>query len=150
MGMIATTIYGCSVGIAAWFATNYWGRPLLRFWDLRLEAHEAMFRYANVSSERPASLVHAEEGRTHLRQLGAKVDALRTALPAPIGWYLRIRHYDLRSAAQGLTGLSNCLGTHDSNTVWFRVQAERALGFPIDQTEQEQVERRKRLDGVPF
>jgi hypothetical protein len=29
--------------IITWFGTNYFGRNLLRFWDLRLEAHKAIF-----------------------------------------------------------------------------------------------------------
>jgi len=138
------------LAIAAWFATNYLGRPLLKFIDLRSEAHETIFRYANILSERPASLAHAEDGRAQLRQLGAKIDALRVVLPPPIGWCLSICRYDLRTAAEGLTGLSNSLGTHDSDTVWFRVQAQRALRLPIDPNEQKRVEVRKRLDGVPF
>jgi len=77
MGPIASSALGFVGGIAGWFATNYWGRTLLRFWDLRLEAHETMFIYANVSADHPGSLARAEDGSVRLRQLGAKTDAIR-------------------------------------------------------------------------
>jgi hypothetical protein len=132
---IASTITGLVGGFFAWFATNYWGRSLLRFWDLRLEAHETMFLYANVSAERP-SPARAESGSVHLRQLGAKIDALRAALPGPLSWYLRRRHYDLHQAALGLVGLSNSLGARDGDAMRFRVQAQRGLRLPTDPAEQ--------------
>lgn len=87
----------------------------------------------------------------HLRQLGAKIDALRVALPAPLNWYLHhIRKYDLHSASLGLTGLSNSLGARDNDTVRFRVQAQRGLRLPIDPEEREQIEREQRLEGITF
>lgn len=150
MAMIASTALGVIGGIAAWFATNYWGRTLSRFWDLRLEAHETIFFYANISADNHTSSANANDGRVRLRKLGAKIDALRAVLPALLRWYLRVRHYDLHSAALGLTGLSNSLGTRDSHAVRFRVQAQRALRLPIDPTEQERVEREERLEGVSF
>jgi hypothetical protein len=150
MGIIASTAFGLIGGIASWFAVNYWGRTLSRFWDLRLEAHETVFFYADIFADHQASSANANDGRVRLRKLGAKIDALRAVLPAPLRWYLRVRHYDLHSAALGLTGLSNSLGASDSDTVRFRVQAQRALCLPIDPTEQERVEREKRLDGVSF
>ncbi len=148
MEPIASSAFGFVGGIVAWFATNYWGRALLRFWDLRHEAHKTMFIYANVSADHPGSFARAGEGSDRLRQLGAKIDAIRAILPTPLRWYLHMRKYDLRMAASGLAGLSNSLGARDSDAVWFRVQAQRGLRLPIDPTEQEQVERKKRLEGV--
>jgi hypothetical protein len=147
MEPLVSSALGVAGGIVAWFATNYWGRTLLKFWDLRLEAHETMFFYANVLADRPAG---AQEGRVHLRQLGAKIEGITAVLPTPIHWYLRIRNYDLHSAARGLTGLSNFLGGDDSAAVRFRVQAQRGLGLPIDPKEREQVDRAERLDGIPL
>src|SRR5260370_39191791 len=134
MGPIASSALGFVGGIVGWFATNYWGRTLLRFWDLRLEAHATM-------------LARAEEGSVRLRQLGAKIDAIRAVLPTPLCWYLHIRKYDLHLSALGLTGLSN---SRDSDAVRFRVQAQRGLRLPIDPRERDQVEREERLDGVPI
>jgi hypothetical protein len=150
LGFVGSSALGVAGGIVAWFATNYWGRTLLKFWDLRLEAHETMFFYANVSADRPATLARAEEGRVHLRQLGAKIEGITTVLPTPIYWYLHIRNYDLHLAARGLTGLSNSLGGDDSGTVRFRVQAQRGLCLPVDPIEREQVDRKERLDDIPL
>jgi len=148
MELIASSALGFAGGIVGWFATNYWGRTLLRFWDLRLEAHETMFIYANVFVDHPGSLARAEDGSVRLRQLGAKIDALRVVLTGPLYLYLHMRNYDLRSAALGLTGLSNSLGARDGDAVRFRLQAQRALRLPIDLTERDQVELENRLDGV--
>jgi hypothetical protein len=148
MGLVASSALGFVGGLLGWFATNYFGRTLLRFWDLRLEAHETMFLYADVSADRPASLARAEDGSARLRQLGAKIDALRVALPRPLCLFLHMRNYNLRSAALGLIGLSNSLGARDTDAVGFRVQAQRALRLPIDPTERDQVELENRLDGV--
>jgi hypothetical protein len=147
MGPILSSVLGFVGGIFAWFATNYWGRILLRFWDLRLEAHETMYLYANV---RPVDLTRLQEGSTDLRKLGAKIDGLRAVLPSALSWYLRVRRYDLRLAAQGLTGLSNSLGANDEEMVRFRVQAQRNLRLPVASEEREKVEREQRLDGVPL
>jgi hypothetical protein len=125
MGSILPSVLGFVGGILAWFGVNYWGRSLLRFWDLRLEAHETMYLYANVYANRPADLARAQEGSAHLRKLGAKIDGLRAVLPPPLPWYLRVRGYDLHSAAEGLTGLSNSLGVNDGDMVRFRVQAQK-------------------------
>jgi hypothetical protein len=145
MGPILSSVLGFVGGIFAWFATNYWGRTLLRFWDLRLEAHETMYLYANV---RPVDLTRLQEGSAHLRKLGAKIDGLGVVLPSALSWYLRVRRYDLRLAAQGLTGLSNSLGASDE--VRFRVQVQRNLRLPVASEEREKVEREQRLDGVPL
>ncbi|MGC1861057.1 MAG: hypothetical protein WA733_08015 [Methylocystis sp.] len=146
--MIESTVFGFIGGVVSWFAINYWGRTLSRFWDLRLEAHETIFFYSNISADHQASSANANDGRVQLRKLGAKIDALRAVLPAPLRWCLRACHYDLRSAAQGLTGLSNSLGARESDVIRFRVQAQRALCLPIDPIEQERVDREKRLENV--
>ncbi|SRR6266852_5104553 len=132
MGPILSSVLGFVGGIIAWFATNYWGRSLLRFWDVRLEAHETMYLYANVYADRPADLARAQEGSANFRKLGAKIDGLRAILPPLLSWYLRVRGYDLRLAAQGLTGLSNSLGVKDGDMVRFRVQAQKNLCLPTD------------------
>jgi hypothetical protein len=147
---IFSSALGFVGGMIAWFATNYWGRSLLRFWDLRLEAHETIYLYANVRADRPSDLARAQEASNHFRKLGAKIDGLRTVLPAPLSWYLRARRYHLQLAAEGLTGLSNWLGVDDDKTSQFRVLAQKNLRLPIDPEERESVEREQRLSDVPI
>jgi hypothetical protein len=150
LGFVGSTVLGFVGGVVAWFATNYWGRPLLRFSDLRLEAHEAMFFYADISADCPASLPRAGEGRLRFRALSAKIDGLRAVLPAPVSWYLHKRSYHLHQGALGLIGLSNALGADDRKATHSRVQAQRALCLPVDPQDQEQVDREQRLKNVPI
>ena len=148
MQQLMSTVLGFVGGVVAWFATNYWGRGLLQFWGLRLEAHEAMFLYANVRADHPASLARAGEGSLRFRTLGAKIDGLKGILPVPFSWYLQMRSYDLHEGALGLIGLSNALGADDNSATRSRVQAQRALRLPVDPQEQEQVNREQRLKDV--
>jgi hypothetical protein len=113
--------------IITWFGTNYYGRNLLRFWDLRLEAHKALF----ISN------------KSQVRNLAIEIDALRIILPKPISSYLRIRGYDLHGAAQALKALSKLLdGDNVAETAHIRVKAQEALRLPIDPSELAQAYRR--------
>jgi hypothetical protein len=150
MEQIMSTVLGFIGGVIAWFATNYWGRTLLKFWDLRLEAHEAMFLFSDVRADSIRSLGRANEGSLRFRELGAKIEGLRSVLPAPLSWCLHKRSYDLHEGALGLIGLSNALGRDDPGATRFRVQAQRALRLPVDPQEQEQVDRERRLKDVPI
>ena len=136
-----------AVAVATWYVANYWGKLLQRFWELRREAYEVIFLYANVRVGHPADLIRARDGDSHLREVSARVDALRAALPATVSWYLRRCGYDLHHAAHGLTGLSNSLGSNEGDVVRFRVEALTALRFSNDPADQERVEREQRLDG---
>ena len=148
MEQIISTVLGFIGGVIAWFATNYLGRALLKFWDLRLEAHEAMFLFSDVRADSIRSLGRANEGSLRFRELGAKIEGLRSVLPAPLRWYLHKRSYDLHEGARGLIGLSNALGRDDDSATRSRVQAQRALRLPVDPQEQEQVDRERRLENA--
>jgi len=150
MEQIISTVLGFIGGVIAWFATNYLGRALLKFWDLRLEAHEAMFLFSDVRADSIRSLGRTNEGSLRFRELGAKIEGLRSVLPAPLRWYLHKRSYDLHEGARGLIGLSNALGRDDDSATRSRVQAQRALRLPVDPQEQEQVDRERRLKDVPI
>jgi hypothetical protein len=147
MEQIISTILAFISAFIGWFAANYWGRALKKFWDLRLEAHEAMFLFSNVRAD-SKSPARANEGSLRLRDLGAKIDGIRAVLPAPLSWCLRKRSYDLHEGARGLVGLSNTLGRDDQSATRFRVQAQRALRLPVDPQEQEQVDRERRLENA--
>jgi hypothetical protein len=68
-----------------------------------------MFLFSNVG----ADVARATEGRLRFQNLGAKIEGLRTALPARLSWYLHKRGYDLHEGALGMIGLSNALGRDD-------------------------------------
>src|SRR6266851_33952 len=46
--VVGTLVSGFIGGALAWFATNFWGRPISKFLDLRLQAQETILFHANV------------------------------------------------------------------------------------------------------
>ena len=117
--------------IITWFGTNYFGRNLLRFWDLRLEAHKAIFVSASPQ----------------VYKLAIEIEGLRGILPKPIACYLRMRGYELHGAAQALITLSDALRQNDSssNETLSRVKAQECLRLPIDPKDQKVADSYRRL-----
>ena len=74
---------GAIAAVITWFVTNYWGRGLLRFWDLRLKAHEVMFLYANVCADHPTDLGRAKEGSCSFGHLARRSMGLEPFYPCP-------------------------------------------------------------------
>jgi hypothetical protein len=141
MGVLISLASGLFGGVIAWFATNYYGRNLLRFWDQRLEAHKALF------------LLHQmPEGGERLCQLAAEIEGLRVILPKPLHWFLCIRGYDLHLAAKGLTELSNRLGSggvdEAYDTACLRVHIQQALRLPKEPHDLEIAQSRGRLENA--
>lgn len=125
-------------GIIAWFATNYYGRNLLRFWDQRLEIHTAFF------------LLQPTAQSASLPQLAAKIDGLRVVLPLPLQWFLRVRRYDLSSAANALVKLSELQGGDSHEVADLRVQVQDSLRLPVASEHRELAERYRRLKSAVF
>jgi hypothetical protein len=130
--------FGFLGGILAWFATNYYGRNLLRFWDQRLEIHKALFL---------SQLTTQSAG---LLQLAAEIDGLRVILPIPLRWCLRIRGYDLSSAANALAKLAELQDGDSYEDADFRVQVQESLCLPVDSKHRELAERYRRLKSAVF
>jgi hypothetical protein len=126
-------------GVIAWFATNYYGRNLLRFWDQRLEAYKAL-----------CLLQSTPDGSPSLRHLAAEIEGLEVILPTPLRWYLCIRRYDLRSAAKGLIALADRLGGGDVSESYdiacLRVLVRDSLRLPSQEGDQHVAESRRRLE----
>lgn len=126
---------GLVAGVGGWFATNYYGRNLLKFWDLRLEARQAIFGSAEAND---------------IRKLAIEIDALRAVMPNPILWYLWCRGYELHGASRSMIALTEVLGRKDHEEVLHRVEAQQALRLPVDPKELETAERYRRIENVPF
>jgi hypothetical protein len=139
IGILISLASGIIGGIISWFATNYYGRNLLRFWEKQLETHKALFLLQSTPNECAS-----------LWQLAAEIDGLRIILPKPLHWYLRKRGYDLHSAAKGLIELSNRLGSGDVSESYdmtcFRVLVQKALRLPCEPTDEDLAESRRRLE----
>jgi len=141
---IAPAAAGFVGGVIAWFLTNFWGRPLVRFWDLRQKAHEAIFYYSNLSVANDVARV--KQGSARLRRLAARMSALQIAVPKFLAWLLRLRGYDLRGASIWLAALSATLGRQDAWEIEHRVKSQRALRLPVDRGDRERFERQERLE----
>ena len=135
LGFISAMMPGFIGGIVAWFATNYYGRNLLRFWDQRLEIHKAFF----LSKPMPSC--------ANLQQLAADMDSLRVVLPSPLKWFLCIRGYDLRTTAKALVMLSRVKADEIHESADFRVQVQESLRLPVEAEHRELAERYRRLQG---
>lgn len=131
---VVTILTAFVTAIVTWFGTNYFGRALLRFWDLRLEAHKAIFVTDNVL----------------LKNVGVEIDSLRVVMPKLILCYLSQRRYDLHSAAKGLIELSERLGGGDVSESYdaacLRVHVQTALRLPIEAHDRDIAESRRRLE----
>jgi hypothetical protein len=149
LSFLASIALGFLGGVAAWFATTLVGKPLARFFELRQEACEAIYVCANISAQ-TLDKARAERCQEELRRIAARVDALRSVLPRPVGWALAWRGYDLLKVTRGLTGLSNSLWTSDGSKAQQRVMAQRGLKLPVEPADLLQFERRERLEDVTF
>jgi hypothetical protein len=148
MNILISVFCGFAAGLTAWFCSNYFGKSLIAFWDLRLEAHKVLYYYANIDSSGPLNSSDLNEAQTCLRWLAARADSLQTESPWLILKMLSCRGYDLSAAAWGLTNLSNKLTAVDN--ALFRVQAQRALKLPRDSNDEEYSDVVERLKGVPL
>lgn len=133
-----------------WFGANYFGRNMIRFWDLRLEAHKAIFVTPKVRPSAPDALKRVQSALSRLDEIAIEIDALTVAMPKPILWYLHTRGYDLHGAAEALIALSNSLDENTSKAVCFRVKAKKALKLPIDLLDQESADRYQRIENAKF
>src|SRR5271165_6640540 len=133
MSNVLSMALGFVGGLVAWVATNYFGRNLLRFWDQRIEIHKTFFLSKPIPS------------RATLLQLAADMDSLRVVLPSALKWFLCIRGYDLRTAAEALMMLSRVKEDEIHESADFRVQVQESLRLPVEAELRELAERYRRL-----
>jgi hypothetical protein len=121
--------------ITKWLVPNYFGRNLIRFWDLKSEVCKAL----------------SVPEKSQMGRLANETDTLSQILPKPIGVYLCLRGYKLHSAALALTALSKSIGG-DSHceTVNFRVQAQEALRLCINPPDLRLAQCYRRIENVIF
>jgi hypothetical protein len=128
-------------GALSWFATNFLGQPLARFFRLRDEAHSSLINYANVSpvyeSDNPRdhpSWEHFCEAHGTFRRLASDIQALALNHPL-LNRVLTSIGYQLVDAASGLIGFSNTLPSPQARrrgeVAWNRDLIERSLKFPL-------------------
>jgi hypothetical protein len=111
------------LGVAGWFVTSFFAKPLLDFWNLRSQVQEEVIFTANVA---PIAAHDPRYRKTadSLRRLGAKVLAMNITESRPLRRYLSKCKYDLGKAGRGLINLS---GTLAANSDPARADSEREL-----------------------
>jgi hypothetical protein len=128
--IIGTLAAGFAGGAVAWFATNFWGKPISKFLELRLQAQEAILFHANIGPYL-ADAERSPKASDDLRRIAAQIGGI-TATSSPIILsLLRQRGYDLPTATEELIGLSNTLTEPFGANLNHREMAQKALRLPI-------------------
>jgi hypothetical protein len=118
-------------GAAAWFATNFWGRPIARFHELRLQAQETILFHANIGPYL-ADAERLPKASDELRRIAAQIGGITATSSPAILWLLRRRGYDLPAAIENLIGLSNTLTEpFGADHPPHREMTQRALRLPV-------------------
>jgi hypothetical protein len=105
---VSSTIAGFFGGALAWFATNFWARPLSKFLDLRLEAQQTILLHANIGPYL-ADATRVPKASEDFRRVAAQIGGITATSSPLILRLLRRRGYDLPGATEHLIGLSNTL-----------------------------------------
>jgi hypothetical protein len=128
---IGTAAAGFLGGVAAWFATNFWGRPLARFYELRQQTQETILFHANIGPYL-ADTERLPKASDDLRRIAAQIGGITATSSPVILWLLRRRGYDLPAATEHLIGLSNTLTEpYGAARPSHREMTQRALRLPI-------------------
>jgi len=126
LGSLAAGFLG---GAVAWFATNYWGKPISQFLELRLQAQQMILFHANVGPHL-ADAARVPRASEDLRRIAAQIGGITATSSPLILRLLRHRGYDLPGATEHLIGLSNTLMAYGAKPS-HREMAQRALRLPI-------------------
>ena len=127
--VVANLAAGFVGGAVAWFATNFWGKPISKFLDLRLQAQEAILFHANIGPYL-ADAERTPKASDDLRRIAAQIGGITATSSPLILWVLRKRGYDLPAATQELIGLSNTLAEPYGANLSHRENAQKALLLP--------------------
>lgn len=128
---LGTVVAGFLGGAAAWFATNFWGRPIAKFFELRLQAQETILFHANIGPYL-ADAERLPKASDELRRIAAQIGGITATSSPVILWLLRRRGYDLPAATENLIGLSNTLDEpYGAGHPSHREKTQRALRLPL-------------------
>jgi hypothetical protein len=128
LGTVLPVVGTIALGAIGWFLSQFLARPLVRFFDLRQQAHEQLFFTANVySGTEEAS--RFERACEDLRRTAAQLSACESCMLSPLRRLIYSLGYDIGRTIRGLTGLSNVLERHDEKAI-FRHEVELGLKLP--------------------
>src|SRR5882724_11901530 len=124
--LLGNLLAGFIGGAFAWFATNFWGRPISKFLELRHQAQEAMLFHANIGPYL-ADRDREPKAMDDLRRLAAQIGGISATSSRLVLAVLHWRGRDLPAATEHLIGLSNTLMEPFGVNARHREQAQRAL-----------------------
>ena len=125
---IGSVLLGFAGGVAAWFLTNFYGRPLTRFFELRDQAHEEIVFTNNLGPMVDPQRLN--KGAEVVRRIASRMHAVDGALPQLLRRVLLWRGYNTTAAARGLIGYANSLARPDDRAKLLQT-VESALKFKI-------------------
>jgi hypothetical protein len=132
------TIFTAGVGVFGWFSVQFFGRQIVKFYDTRAEAVEAVYFSANVGFiDFESNKARYEKVHDELRRCAAKFDAIRHNATPVTSWFLNWRGYDLDKAVKGLTGLSNSLAEKGNARIFAQLTIEKGLKLQPSHTKEE-------------
>src|SRR2546430_17306561 len=99
---------GFAGGAIAWFATNFWGKPISKFLDLRLQAQETMLIHPNIGPYL-ADAARVPKASAELRRIAAQIGGLTPTNPPPALRAPRPRGCRLPGVGAHLTGVADSL-----------------------------------------
>jgi hypothetical protein len=127
---LGSLIAGFVGGAIAWFATNFWARPISKFLDLRQQAQETILFHSNVGPYL-ADADRVPKASEDLRRVAAQIAGVVATSSPLILRLLRHRGYDLTGATEHLIALSNTLTEPYGSELPHRELAQRALRLPL-------------------
>lgn len=142
--IVVTLIVFIVTGGAGWLATQYVGRQIAQFYELRSDAIEAIYYVANVGEiTLEGDRDRFNRASDELRRCAARFDALRKNITPITRRYLDFRGYDLGKTVEGLTGLSNGLAKYDFPRFLAQHRVETGLRLATTHTKEELEEERE-------
>jgi hypothetical protein len=145
-------ISGVILGVLAWFATNWIGKPISDVRDKRLKALQAAEQNWRIGGR--SSVERTVEGRAALNEAASALRSISRGHAWSARLYCRIARYDLEAAAYALISLHNKTGRHEYDdktrklvldSIYLFLGAHKHLSPERINEIKEQVERDKRL-----
>jgi len=133
MQSVLSVIGTILLGGAGWLATEFFGKQVIRFYDLRRKVHEELIYTANVGGnigDDPEWQERLEKAQRDLRRLAAQLHAVASSATPFTKYYLERFKYGPEQAGDSLIGYSNTLTAPDYSRAGHRYGAEKALRLP--------------------
>jgi hypothetical protein len=157
MAVISTILTAAIVGVLAWFATNWIGKPIVEARTMRIKALHAAEQNAWVGGAAGDERIRA--ARAALNDAASGLRSISRGHSWPLRLYCRLFRIDLETAAGALITLHNMIGDYGYtkerrqfvlDAIYVFLGAHRHLSRDRIVEIRKQVERDKRLNEAKF